>query len=254
MKRQIKGLGHLAVVGLILPLFMGLGCGTAEGAEGFDGMRESEVMELREGGKVTGELEVHIEIEADSERNNASDPDDFETDIQVKVARNGEPVRDAEVTVYAYNGPKVNVRFDDVDNGYGEYDAEIRGYHRAYRVDVVAGDDRVEEIYLAGPAAHHFTSPEQNDRVPANQDLELRWEADDDGADGARIDGEGFDERDVEDSGSYTVQASDLGDDDDDDEDEFELKRWNEMDLTDLEGNSRFRIEVKNEVEVRLSR
>lgn len=230
------------------------GCSRAEAADAFDGMSESEVFELRKPGAASGDLEVRIKIEADSKRDNATDPDDFETDIQVKVARNGEPVRDAQVTVYAYEGPKVKVRFDEVDDGYGEYETEIRGYHRAYRVDVIAGDDRLEEAYLAGPGIHSFISPEQHDRVPADQDLELRWEADDNGADGAQIDGEGFDEINIEDSGSHTVRAADLGDDDDDDEDEFELKRWNELSLSELDGNSRFRIEVKNEVEVRLQR
>lgn len=245
MRTKTKWLVPLAVLALMM------GCGRAEAAEGFEGMSESEVFELRESGEVTGSLEVRIKIEAEPEEDNTLDPDQFETDLEVKVARDGEPVRDALVTVQAYKGPKVQLGFDEVDDGFGEYEEEIKGYHRVYRVDVEAGDDKLEGVYLAGPAIHRFTNPEQGDSVQAGEDLELRWEADDDGADGASLEGDGFKEFELEDSGAHTVKAADL---DDGDDDEFELKRWNEMKLSDLEGRSIFRVGIKNEVEVDLKR
>lgn len=233
----------------LLTLAFVAGCGRAEAADAFEGMSESEVYELREPGKATGELEVRIKIEAEPEVDNTQDPDEFETGLEVYVARNGEAVRDAVVTVLAYEGSKIRLDFDEVDDGFGEYKKEIKGYHRAYRVDVEAGDDRLEGAYLAGPAIHRFTNPEEDDVIAAGEDLELRWEADDGGADGASLEGDGFEEFEIDDEGSHRVKAAKL---DDDDEDEFELKRWNEMKLPDLGGSSTFRVGIKNEVEVKL--
>ena len=218
-------------------------------ANGFEKMSEAQVLKLRNTGNLKGEnaknLEIKIKIDAEAEKDNATRSNQFETQFDVRVSRDGRTVRDAKVTVHAYNGPTKTLKFDD-----DEYEGEVKGYHRAYRVDVVAGDQRVEGIYLAGPAIPTFTSHKNKARVPAKSDLKLAWKADDAGADRVRIKGEEFDWVEVGKDTSYTVAASKL----DDDDDEFEIKRANVMKLPQLAGNSSFAIEVENTLELKVKR
>lgn len=218
-------------------------------AGGFEKMSKAEVFKLRETGRIkgekTGELGVIIQIEAEAEVDNATRAEQFETQFEVRVTRDGRPVRDAQVTVQAYDGPTKTLKFDD-----DEYEAEVDGYHRAYRVDVLAGAQRVEGIYLAGPAIPTFTSHKNKARVPATSDLKLRWKADDAGADRVRIKGEEFEWVTLGNESSYTVSAARL----DDDDDEFDIKRANVMRLPELAGDSRFVIEIENTLEVKVKR
>lgn len=215
----------------------------------FAKLKESDAYKVRDQGQISGSpLTVRIKIEADNERDNAQRSKDFETEFDVVVLRDGRPVRDAQVTVQAYKGPTVRLRLDDDDDDDDDtsYEGEIKGYHRAYQISVIAGEDRIENIRFAGPAIHTFTSPKHRQRVPANRDLNITWKAED-RADKTWLSGDEFDRISIEDTGRYTLAAAKLDDDDDD----LELKRANIMQLTNAGPDSQVRISVKNEIDIR---
>lgn len=216
----------------------------------FASLSEKSANTVREQGKTVGNLTVRIKISADNERDNAQKPKDFETDIDVVVLRDGRPVRDAQVNVQAYKGPSLKLRLDDDDDDDDvSYEGEIKGYHRAYQVSVIAGEDRIENIRFAGPAIHTFTSPTHRQRVPANRDLAITWKADG-RADQVFLSGDDFNRLNIEDTGSYTLAASKLDDDDDD----LKLRRTNIMKLTNAGPDSEISISVTNEIDIRTSK
>ncbi|RAL23978.1 hypothetical protein DL240_07460 [Lujinxingia litoralis] len=211
----------------------------------FDDISASEIQDLRRQGSGTGELSVQVKIEAEAERPGAT-AQDFETEVEVRVLRAGVPVRDAVVTLSAYEGPEWTLERDDD----GEYEGEVRGYHRAYRVDVVAGGDRVEGVYLAGPALHQITSPQPGLRVGGEQAVELTWQAEGD-ADETWVDGEAFDDVQVSGAMRYVVEPAQLERELHEVEDnEFEVVRLNRMAIEGGAPGSEITIAVKQEVEV----
>ncbi|TXD36246.1 hypothetical protein FRC96_10360 [Lujinxingia vulgaris] len=240
-KNTKKTIGALAAVAMVAACAPSM-------ANAFDDVSASEVQDLRRQGSGTGTLSVQIHVEADSRRDNAADAEGFETDFEVKVFRSGQPVRDATVTVSAFEGPEWTLRHDDD----GEYEREVRGYHRAYRVDVVAGDDKVEGVYLAGPAVHTFTAPTPGASVPGDQPVTVSWQAEG-SADESWLEGEAFEKVRVDDTTTYTVRPEQLEREwDEVEENEFELTRINRMPINGAASGSEMIIRVKNEVEVRV--
>jgi len=244
----------IVLFALCLPAFIN-GChltqAEAKSSSGFENISQASVAKLRNTGTVQGEnagdLSVQIEIKAEPHKDNATAPGDFETDFKIRVMRKGQPVSDASVTVQAYKGPAVKLRFDE-----DEYEAEIKGYYGAYRVDITAGAERVEGVYLASPAIVTFSSHKHQERVSAGSDLKLSWKADNPSADRTQIEGDEF--RAVtlkKGASSYTVSAASL---DNDEENEFKITRVSEMELPGLTNGSSFMIEVENELELRLKR
>jgi len=243
----LKRIGIQKSMGALATLAMVAACAPTM-ANAFDDVSATEVPDLRRQGSGTGNLSVKVKVEADSQRDNASDASTFETEFEVEVRRNGMPVRDAKVTVAAFEGPEWTLRHDDD----GEYEHEVRGYHRAYRVDVVAGEDKVEGIYLAGPAVHTFTSPAQGQEVAGDQPLTVTWQAQG-SADETWIEGEEFDKVRVDNAMTYTVRPEQLERERDEVEDnEFEVVRINRMPIDGAAAGSEMIIRVKNEVEVRV--
>ncbi|RDV36787.1 hypothetical protein DV096_17015 [Bradymonadaceae bacterium TMQ3] len=213
----------------------------------FDAMSATEVQNLRRAGESSGSLKVEVKVEAEARHANASSAQDFETEIEVRVSRQGVPVTDARVVIAAYELGEWTLEHDED----GEYEHEIDGYHRAYRVDVIAGADRVEGVYLAGPALHTFDAPTQGAQVPGDQPLDVSWQAES-GADEVWIEGEGFEDVRLDaTASSYQVAPEQLDREPHEREDnEIEVLRLNRMSIEGAEAGSQMSVSVSNEVEV----
>lgn len=237
-------------VTLTLSVFAATALTTACGpsaTQAFDAMSATEVKNLRRSGETSGTLKVEVKVEAEARHANATSAQDFETEVDVRVTRQGTPVTDARVVIAAYELGEWTVEHDDD----GEYEQEIDGYHRAYRVDVIAGADRVEGVYLAGPAIHTFDAPTQGAQVQGDQPLEVSWQGAGE-ADEVWIEGEGFEDVRLDaTASSYQVAPEQLDREPYEREDnEIEVLRLNRMSIEGAEAGSQMSVGVSNEVEV----
>lgn len=196
-------------------------------------------------GSGTGALLVQALIEAEA-TDNASDPSQFETEIKIRVSRQGSPVQGATVKVGV--GSVVLVLGP---SEAGTYTASRSGYFQSCALDVLAGADSVTGVRLSGPAAHTFSSPGAGTVHTAGQALEVRWAPT--GAGEAVIATDQLPSTKVTDTGAYTVPGTYLKPDPGQDEaDRVRLARTRRISLAGGAPGSTLAVSVRNEVEFRV--
>lgn len=197
-------------------------------------------------GTGTGTLVVAAEVRARNLIANADDPNDFATELEVRVERAGQPVSGAMVLVTSDAGEVVLVEGGES----GRYAGAQNGYAERFVLDVIAGDDELTGARVDGPALHVITGPAPGAQVPGGVAVEVTWDADD-AAESTSIDTHAMDQVAIEDTGAFTIPADGLDHDDGKAKDErIRVRRENRISPTGGAGGSSFGVEVRQEIEI----
>jgi hypothetical protein len=198
-------------------------------------------------GTGTRTLKVVAALEAREQIPNASNTNDFDVDIEVWVTRDSLPVADALVVVTLDGGQEILL--DQGELLKGRYTASRVGYPSSVELDVESGQDNVKDALLLCPDIHVFKSPTSGEVVPANQDLQVKWERDD-VADAAELESKKEGKLEIEDTGSYTLDATLFPSKPDKQEDDhITLWRTKRVGLEGGVGGSELSVTVRNRVE-----
>ena len=132
----------------------------------------------------------------------------FTTQMVVKV-RDAAGNAVSGATVAVRNSTLGTLNLLELSAGSGEYEASVNTFASGdYRLDVVRGTDKVEDVVIGGMAAHAITSPTLSAPVAADQPLTVTWSRPSEAA-GADLETRDFSADGIPDAGSYTVPAAD---------------------------------------------
>ena len=191
-------------------------------------------------------LRVDGSVTATELFNSAVDPGDFSSTFVVRVTLDGEAEENAVVTVSSDAG-SIDLEFTP---GTSDFRGTQPGYYGSYRLDIDDGADFVGGVVLEAPEVHTFVAPLEGARVSSEEDLVVQWSRDGI-ADETQIESRGTDLRSIDDSGTYTINASDLRQDPDGDEDErIRLYRSTQIAPVGAVAGSEFVIRLRNTVEL----
>lgn len=156
-------------------------------------------------GTGTGTLQLVADIGGYAKRENATASADFVTTFEVRVTRDGVPVRTGEVTLTSRSGTHALA-----STGLG-WSGQMNGYDEVYTLDVVSGADEVHGVRVDGPDIHFFTAPAMGTVVDAAGPVTLAWRRGD-RADEALLAGDFHDYRaTIDDTGAFTLPVGSLG-------------------------------------------
>lgn len=198
-------------------------------------------------GTGTKTLKVVAALEAREQIPNASSRNDFDVTVEVLVTKDSLPVSDALV-IATLDGDD-EILLDEGDLLKGRYTASRVGYPGSVELDVESGDDNVKDALLLCPDIHVFKSPTPGQVVPAGQDLEVKWDRDEP-ADAAELESKKEGRIEIEDTGSYTLDATHFpGKPDKQEDDRITLWRTERVGLEGGVGGSELSVLVRNRVE-----
>jgi hypothetical protein len=198
-------------------------------------------------GRGTSTLLVNGDITARPRLANARDRGDFETEISIRVSRDQQAVTTGTVTVTSASG-EIPLTFRPEDGG--RWRGTAAGYDEVYILDVLAGDDLVENVRVDGPDIHVFTAPVAGATVDSTMPLRVVWDADQDAA-SASIDTDELDKVAIPDSGEYMLSAGALkAEKDKAHENAIELARTNRVTPSGAVGGSDFSVRIENRISV----
>lgn len=152
-------------------------------------------------GEGTSTLTVTGTVSAEQRLSNARNSGDFETEISVRVERNGQNVSTGTVEVTSASGT-LTLQYDQNNNG--RWRGNAPGYDEVYILDVEDGADNLLGVRVDGPAIHYFTAPTSGAIVDSTVELPVKWSSDD-GADSASVRAENINDVAIADSGSYSL-------------------------------------------------
>ncbi len=198
-------------------------------------------------GTGTQTLKVVAGIEAREQIPNASSANDFDVTIEVWVTKDGLPVNDALVVVTLDGDDEISLEEGELLKG--RYTKSLVGYPVSVELDVEAGDDNVKDAMVLCPDIHVFTNPTSGQVIPAGQDLQVKWEREE-RADAAELESKKEGKLEIEDSGSYTLDATYFpGKPDKQEDDHITLWRTRRVGLEGGVGGSELSVTVRNRVE-----
>jgi hypothetical protein len=198
-------------------------------------------------GTGTNTLKVVAELEAREQIPNASSTNDFDVTIEVVVTKDNLPVTNALVIV-TLDGDE-ELLLDEGELLKGRYTASLVGYPTSVELDVESGNDNVKDAMVLCPDIHSFTNPTSGQVVPAGQDLEVTWEREE-RADAAELESKKEGKLEIEDTGSYTLDATHFpGKPDKQEDDHITLWRTQRVGLEGGVGGSELSVMVRNRVE-----
>jgi hypothetical protein len=164
-------------------------------------------------------------------------------DVQLRDAQ-GAPVSGATVTIQ--NGSLGTTTLFETGVGTGEYTASVNGFASGdYRLNVVAGADRVEDVVVGGIGVHTIESPTTTEAVPANLALVVTWSRPAE-AFRADVDSREYEAQDALDSGTHTIPASDVRARADE---RIRITRYNEVSIAGGLSGSRLKLKLRRTVE-----
>ena len=169
----------------------------------------------------------------------------FVTDFDVSLwDAQGLPVSGATVTIQ--NGELGDVNLLEVQAGSGMYSAERNTFPSGdFRLDVVSGDDRVENVVVGGIGIHEITAPLANSTVVAGQALTVSWEASA-LARGVEIETRDYDSPVLADNGSAVISAENNVERADQ---RIRVYRTNSVDIVGALPDSELELRIRNTVE-----
>jgi len=197
-------------------------------------------------GTGTGTLFIDADMEATPVVPNASAPDNFQTELRVRVRKNDVPVITGTVTVVSNGGTTALL----YDAGEGRWQGVQAGYHEVYELSVASGDDAVDGVRVDGPALHYFTAPTAGATVDATMPLAVTWSRDE-GADSATLDTDMLDSVAIADSGTYSIPVGGLKSKSTETEQEhLRLDRAARVAPAGAIGGSEMRVRVRNDIDL----
>jgi hypothetical protein len=198
-------------------------------------------------GTGTNTLKVVANVEAREQIPNASGANDFDVTFEVWVTRDGQQVSDALVVI-TLDGDE-ELLLDQGEILEGRYTGSRVGYPTSVELDVESGEDNVKDAVVLCPDIHVFINPTSGQVVPAGQDLEVRW-AREERADAAELESRKEGKLEIDDTGSYILDATHFpGKPDKQEDDHITLWRTQRVGLEGGVGGSELSVMVRNRVE-----
>lgn len=198
-------------------------------------------------GDGTATLVVDGTARAEPRLANARAATDFDTDFEVRVSLAGQVVDTGSVTVTSASGA-FDLTFESADGG--RWVGSAPRYDEVYVLDVVSGEDAVERVRVDGPDIHAFTEPLPGATLDATQPIEVRWTGDHE-AESAAIDTSEIDGIAIDDTGMFSLAPGSLKTEQDKaKENTLRLTRNNEIVPSGGAAGSRWRVSIRNEIEV----
>ncbi len=177
-------------------------------------------------------------------------PGGFTTDMDVEVRdAQGNPVSGATVTIR--NGALGTLTLLEDGVGSGDYVASVNGFASGdYRLDVVSGTDRVENVIVGGIGPHTINAPALGDTIPASQPLTVTWTR---SAEAFRVDVDSreYEAQGILDSGSHTIPGVDMQARPDE---RIRVTRYNEVQMAGGLAGSRLQLRLRQTLEPLLVR
>lgn len=193
-------------------------------------------------------LLIDADVHAGERLPNAREAADFDTELHVRVEKDGERVESGSVSVTSAGGT-VELAFDAADDG-GRWRGLQAGYFEVYELDVTSGDDFVAGVRVDGPALHYFTTPTAGATVDATAALDVSWAAAE-VADTATIRTKEMDEVTIDDAGGYTLAVGSLkSKPDETEQEELRLRRAARITPAGAVAGSELRVEISNRIEL----
>lgn len=194
--------------------------------------------ERNDPGTGTTSLRVAASISA------ADKKDGFVTNFEVSLwDAQGLPVSDATVTIQ--NGELGEVNLLEV-KGSGVYRAKLNSFPDGdFRLDVVSGDDRVENVVVGGIGIHEITAPQANSTVTAGEPLTVSWDAPALGR-SVEIETRDYESGVLADNGSAVIPAENNVDRD---KQRIRVYRTNSVDIVGALPDSELELRIRNTVE-----
>ncbi len=153
-------------------------------------------------GTGTGVLKVVFSLTAEPYLADARRPTDFDTYTSATLERYGARVAEADVILDTDAGEKHLLPSDEP----GIFEGSHAGYHRVYRLRVVAGADRLDDVVIVGPRVHAITTPTGDTPLTSGAALSVRWQADD-VTESARVRLASYEADGLPDNGSHDIPA-----------------------------------------------
>jgi hypothetical protein len=172
-------------------------------------------------------------------------PGGFITDFIVTVLTGeGLPVSDATVTVQ--NSTLGTVTLLEVEVGSGVYRAERNSFPDGnFRLDVVSGDDKVENVVVGGIGIHEITAPLTQANFTAGEPITVEWDAPA-LARGVEIETRDYESPVLADNGSAVISGENNPERA---EQRIRVYRFNEVDIVGGLPGSDFLLTIRNTVE-----
>ncbi len=168
----------------------------------------------------------------------------FVTDFQVSLSdAQGLPVSDATVTIQNDELGEVNLL---EGKAAGVYRAKRDSFPGGdFRLDVVSGDDRVENVVVGGIGIHEITAPLADSTVTAGEPLTVSWDAPA-LARSVEIETRDYESGVLPDNGSAVIPAEDNVDRD---KQRIRVYRTNTVDIVSGLPDSELELRIRNTVE-----
>jgi hypothetical protein len=222
------------------PLFalMLMACGSSAAAGDFDTLGDDP-------GDGTGTLLVEGSASAEPAIGNSTDPSNFTTRFEVRVARDGIDVSDGVVEVRSTFGA-VALLFDTVTK---RWRGGQPGYFETYQLAVTTEMGTVEGVRVDGPDIHAFTAPSPGATVDSRLPLDITWTRNDT-AEAAALRTRDIDVA-IGDNGMYALAANSLRSKPDQTEDErLEVTRTQRITPAGGVVGSSWRVSIRNQLEL----
>lgn len=199
-------------------------------------------------GHGTSTLAVEANVSASARVDNARTAGEFDTEMTVRITKNGVDVTTGSVTMTSASGT-VTLVFDTSENR-NRWRGIAAGYDEVYVLDVESGDDNLVGVRVDGPDIHTFTSPAPGAEVDASVALAVTWSRDDQ-AESATIRADETDDISMPDSGSYMLPTGSLkAKPDETEQNELRIRRTNRVTPEGAAGGSVMAITVDNRMTV----
>lgn len=199
-------------------------------------------------GHGTSTLTVEANVSANARIENARNAGEFDTEMSVRITKNGADVTTGDVTMTSASGT-VTLLFDTTENR-NRWRGVAAGYDEVYILDIESGDDNLLGVRVDGPDIHYFTSPAPRAEVDSTVALAVTWSRDDQ-ADSASIRAKETDDISMPDSGSYMLPTGSLkAKREETEENELRIRRANRVTPEGAAGGSVMSITVDNRMTV----
>jgi hypothetical protein len=200
-------------------------------------------------GTGTMTLQVDGSVVAHPRIGNAKVPSDFDTDFQVRVSLNNQPVTTGTVTITS-STVKLDLTYQQGGGQNGRWEGTTNGYDYVYQLDVISGADKLQQVRVDGPDIHSFTKPLAGASLDSTVANDTTWSRET-AADEARLSVGDVDGVTIADTGKYSLPPGTLhADQGQARPNTLRLTRTNRITPAGATGTSEMTVAVENELDV----
>lgn len=199
-------------------------------------------------GTGTSTLAVDATVVASARVINAQTAGEYDTEMNVRITKNGLDVTTGTVTMTSATGT-VTLLYDTTEMR-NRWRAIAAGYDEVYVLDIESGEDNLRDVRVDGPDLHKFTAPTLGTEVDSTMPLPVAWSRSDQ-ADSAAIRADETDDISIPDAGSYMLPAGSLkAKKDQPEQNEVRIRRTNRITPAGAAGGSTMEITINNRLTV----